>query len=64
MKQSDGKQFVQAMAEEIAAHTNSKHWKLILKSQVPHGRKHICESEQGNARSKSVLKRSTSGRLG
>ena len=37
MKQPDRKQFIQAMAEEVAAHTNNQHWRIILKSQVPCG---------------------------
>ena len=37
MKQPDRKQFIQVMAEEVAAHTNNQHWRLILKLQVPCG---------------------------
>ena len=39
MKQPDRKQFIQAMAKEVAAHTNNQHWRLILKSQIPCGTK-------------------------
>ena len=39
MKQPDCKQFIKAMSEEVEAHTKDHHWKLILKSQVPHGTK-------------------------
>ena len=39
MKQPDQKQFIKAMVNEEAAHTNSGHWKLLLKSKVPDGTK-------------------------
>ena len=39
MKQPDRKQFIKAMVDEVTAHTNNGHWKLILKSEVPHGTK-------------------------
>ena len=37
MKQLDRKQFITAMVDEVAAHTNNGHWKLLLKSEVPTG---------------------------
>ena len=37
MKQPDRKQFIKAMVDEVAAHTNNGHWKLLLKSDVPTG---------------------------
>ena len=36
MKQPDRKQFIKAMVNEVTAHSNNGHWKLIFKSEVPH----------------------------
>ena len=37
MLQPDRKQFLKAMADEVNAHTQNGHWKLILRSEVPPG---------------------------
>ena len=37
MKQPDRKQFIKAMVDEVAAHTNNGYCKLLLKSEVPTG---------------------------
>ena len=39
MKQLDRNQFIKAMVNGVAAHTNNGHWKLILKSEVSYGTK-------------------------
>ena len=37
MLQPDRKQFLKAMADEVNAHTQNGHWRLILRSEVPPG---------------------------
>ena len=37
MRQPDRKQFIKAMQDEIDAHTENRHWKVISRTQVPEG---------------------------
>ena len=37
MRAPDCKQFLKAMVDEVEAHTNNGHWKIILKTEVPLG---------------------------
>ena len=42
MKQPDQKQSIKAMVNEVAAHTNSGHWKLLLKSKIEENTYFLC----------------------
>ena len=39
LKQPDRKQFIQAIKEEVSAHNNNGHWKVVKRSMVPDGMK-------------------------
>jgi len=39
MQQPDKKQFIQAMLDKVTAHTKNRHWRIILRTQVPVGTK-------------------------
>jgi hypothetical protein len=38
LKQPDQEQFLKAMDEEIEAHHQGKHWKLVSRSEIPKGK--------------------------
>jgi hypothetical protein len=56
MRQPDKKQFVQAMVDEVTAHTKNGHWRIIPKSQVPVGTK-VLPSVWAMKRKRRILTR-------
>jgi hypothetical protein len=56
MKQPDKKQFIQAMVDEVTAHTKNGHWKIIPRSQVPDGTK-VLPSVWSMKRKRRILTR-------
>ena len=56
MRQPDKKQFIQAMVEEVTAHTKNGHWKIIPRSQVPEGTK-VLPSVWSMKRKRRILTR-------
>ena len=56
MRQPDKKQFIQAMVDEVTAHTKNGHWKIIPRSQVPEGTK-VLPSVWSMKRKRRILTR-------